>query len=103
MAAKSHRARRYDAVPRRTMAAPVPGSNSRLRAAISRLAARRLMSHSKGPGMVSSKSFTSKRRSRSGAENVPKFMRWASPHSWVVRPVGSSWARSAAITAAAPR
>ena len=48
-------------------------SNPRLRAAISMLAARRFTSHSKGPGSVSSKSFTSNTRSRSGEAKPPKF------------------------------
>ena len=39
----------------------------------------RLMSHSQGPGSVSSKSFTSKTRSRSGEAYPPKLRRWASP------------------------
>ena len=44
--------------PRRRHALP-SSSNSRDRAAISKLAARRLTSHSNGPGLVSSKSLTS--------------------------------------------
>ena len=86
-----------------TIEARVAWSKSRLRAAISRLAANRLRSHSNGPGMVSSKSLTSKIRSRSGEANPPKLDRWASPHSCTLSLVGGSEARSEAITAAAPR
>ena len=59
---------------------------SRSRPAISKLAARRLTSHSQGPGRVSSKSLTSKTRRRSGAAKTPKFERWASPQSWTRKP-----------------
>ena len=68
-----------------------------------RLAARRLTSHSQGPGSVSSKSFTSKITLRSGVAKVPKLATCASPHACTVRPVTGVIARSAAITAAAPR
>jgi hypothetical protein len=73
------------------------------RAAISKLAARRLTSHSHGPGRLSSKSLRSKTRLRSGAANTPKLVRWASPHICTRRPDVGVSARSAAITAAAPR
>ena len=43
------------------------------RPAIAKLAVRRFTSHSHGPGVVSSKSLTSKTRVRSGEANVPKF------------------------------
>ena len=56
------------------------------RPAIARLAARRLTSHSQGPGSVSSKSLTSKTSARSGDAKPPKFDRCASPHSWTRRP-----------------
>ena len=52
-----------------------------------RLAARRLTSHSHGPGSVSSKSFTSKITLRSGVAKVPKLATCASPHACTVRPV----------------
>ena len=55
-------------------------------AAIVKLAAIRLTSYSNGPGSVSSKSFRSNSSRRSGEANAPKFDRWASPHSWTVRP-----------------
>ena len=51
------------------------GSSPRSRAAISRLATRRLTSHSHGPGSVSSKSFRSKTSRRSGEAKAPKFDR----------------------------
>ncbi len=73
------------------------------RAAISRLAARRLTSHSQGPGCVSSKSLRSKTMRRSGEANRPKFDTCASPHSCARRPESGVPARSVAITAAAPR
>ena len=49
------------------------------RAPISMLTARRLMSHSQGPGSVSSKSLRSNTSCRSGEANTPKFDKWASP------------------------
>ena len=68
-----------------------------------RLAASRFTSYSKGPGSVSSKSLMSKTRRLSGDPYTPKFDRWASPHSWTVRPAVGVPSRSAAMTAAAPR
>ena len=70
----------------RTAARVSFGVKSRSRPAISKLAARRLTSHSQGPGRVSSKSLTSNTRRRSGAAKTPKFERWASPHSWTRKP-----------------
>ena len=84
---------------RRSSSGPKPFS----RAATARLAARRLTSHSHGPGMVSSKSLTSKIRWRSGVANSPKFIRWASPQACTQMSVRGVSARSAAIIAAAPR
>ena len=66
-------------------------------------AARRKTSHSKGPGFVSSKSLMSKMTLRSGAANMPKFDRWASPHSWVTSPEFGIDARSAVMMPAPPR
>ncbi len=73
------------------------------RPAISALAAIRLTSHSHGPGSVSSKSLGLKTSLRSGAANPPKFEMWASPHACTTMPEFGVAARSAAITAAAPR
>ena len=73
------------------------------RPAISTLAAIRLTSHSHGPGSVSSKSFGLKISLRSGAAKPPKFAIWASPHDCTMMPLSGVLARSAAITAAAPR
>ena len=73
------------------------------RPATSTLVARRLMSHSHGPGRVSSKSLMSKTRRRSGDANMPKFDRWASPQACTVIPLLGVLARSLAITSAAPR
>ena len=73
------------------------------RPAISTLAAIRLTSHSHGPGSVSSKSFGPKTSLRSGAANPPKFEMWASPQACTTIPESGVAARSAAITAAAPR
>ena len=72
-------------------------------AAIVKLAASRLTSYSNGPGKVSSKSFRSSSSTRSGEANMPKFDKWASPHSWVVSPAVGVCRRSAAMTLAAPR
>ena len=63
----------------------------------------RLMSHSKGPRMVSSKSLMSKTRRPSGAAKAPRLRTWASPQSWVWRPVLGPSARSAAMRGTAPR
>ena len=73
------------------------------RAAISMLATRRFRSHSQGPAAVSSKSFTSKSRCRSGDPNRPKFDRCASPQSWTSKPLRGVSTRSSAIVSAAPR
>ena len=70
---------------------------------ISKLAARRLTSHSHGPGRVSSKSLMSKIIWRSGVPKRPKFDRWASPHSCTVTPDTGVPARSDAMIRAAPR
>ena len=67
------------------------------------LAARRLTSHSQGPGSVSSKSLQSKTSWRSGEPNTPKFERWASPQIWAVRPERGVVERSDAMIRAAPR
>ena len=77
--------------------------NPLLRAAMVKLAAIRFTSYSNGPGSVSSKSFTSNSRIRSGEANPPKFDRWASPHNWASRPATGVPPRSAAMTVAAPR
>ncbi len=63
----------------------------------------RLTSHSHGPGSVSSKSFGPKTSLRSGAANPPKFEMWASPQACTTMPESGVEARSAAMTAAAPR
>jgi hypothetical protein len=73
------------------------------RPAISTLAAMRLTSHSHGPGSVSSKSFGPKTSLRSGAAKPPKFEMCASPHACTTMPESGVAARSAAMTAAAPR
>ena len=52
------------------------------RAPTKKLVARRLISHSKGAGRVSSKSLISKTRFRSGVANRPKLERWQSPQAW---------------------
>ena len=84
---------------RRMSAAAKPLS----RPATTRLATRRLTSHSNGPGSVSSKSLTSNTSRRSGDPNAPKLDRCASPHSWTRNPGEGTVARSAAIGRAAPR
>jgi len=56
-----------------------------------------------GPRMVSSKSLMSKVRRPSGAAKAPRLRTWASPQSWLMRPVEGRTARSAAITGTAPR
>ncbi len=74
-----------------------------LRAAMVKLAAMRFTSYSKGPGSVSSKSFRSNNKVRSGDANPPKFDRSASPHSWTSRPAVGVSLRSVAMILAAPR
>ena len=72
-------------------------------AAISMLAAKRLTSHSHGPGRVSSKSLMSNTRRRSGDANTPKFDRCASPQHCTVSPERGVAAKSLAMINAAPR
>ena len=103
MPAKLRMASRYERMECRTILLRRLRSNPRLRAAISMLAPRRFTSHSKGPGKVSSKSFTSNTRSRSGEAKPPKFTRCASPQSCTCNGVRGAAARSAARTLAAPR
>ena len=74
-----------------------------LRPATTMLAASRLMSHSHGPGCVSSKSLQSKTSWRSGDPKTPKFERCASPQIWAVRPDDGVVERSDAMIRAAPR
>ena len=77
--------------------------NAFARAAISMLATRRFRSHSHGASAVSSKSFTSNSRCRSGEPKSPKFDRCASPQAWTSKPLLGVPARSSAIVRAAPR
>ena len=56
-----------------------------------------------GAGSVSSKSFRSKTRLRSGVAKIPKFERWQSPQASTSIPLLGDEPRSAAITAADPR
>ena len=67
------------------------------------LAARRLTSHSQGPGRVSSKSLQSKTSWRSGEPNTPKLERWASPQIWAESLERGVVERSDAMISAAPR
>ena len=103
MAAYSRIDVRYSRAVASTTRRRTLSSNSRARAAISKLATSRLTSHSHGPGSVSSKSLMSNTSERSGAANPPKFDRCASPQHCTRRPDTGLSARSAAITAAAPR
>ncbi len=77
--------------------------NPRWRPATTMLAARRLTSHSQGPGSVSSKSLQSNTSWRSGDPKTPKFERWASPQICALIPERGVPERSDAITRAAPR
>ena len=72
------------------------------RPAITTLAASRLMSHSQGPGSVSSKSLVSKTSVRSGEAKSPKLLMWASPLAWT-KMSERGVDRSKAITAGVPR
>jgi hypothetical protein len=74
-AANSRIASRYDRVARRTIWSRTVAENWFSRAATSKLAVKRLTSHSHGAGAVSSKSFMSKARRRSADPNVPKLVR----------------------------
>jgi len=89
--------------PAVTAAAAVADLSPLSLAATTMLAAKRLTSHSKGPGRVSSKSRRSNDKLRSGVAHRPKFSTCASPHSCTVSPLLGCAARSAAMTAAAPR
>lgn len=94
---------RYDRTVVSTMSAHSRSVKPFARPAMTKLAARRLTSHSQGPGDVSSKSLMSNSRFRSGEASSRKFSRWASPHSWARIPESPVVARSAAMIAAAPR
>ena len=63
----------YASMPAVTAAAATAGLIRFSRAATTRLAAKRLTSHSNGPGRVSSKSRRSNDRFRSGVAHNPKF------------------------------
>ena len=58
------------------------------RQATTKLAARRLTSHSHGAGSVSSRSLMEKMTLRSGVAKPPKLHRWASPQHWTRMPGG---------------
>ena len=70
---------RYMCAHRRTAVRTDRMPNPFSRAATATLAASRFTSQSNDAGSVSSKSFTSKTSRRSGAANMPKFTRCASP------------------------
>ena len=101
--AKSRIACRYRATVAVTISRRSLPPNPLPRAATSMLAASRLTSHSHGPGVVSSKSLTSKTRSRSAEPKMPKFDRCASPHACTASPDTGVRERSLAIGSAAPR
>ena len=101
--AKARIASRYERTAASTVERRTSVARSSSRPAMAMLAASRLTSHSHGPRAVSSKSLMSKTISRSGAAKPPKFDRCASPQSWASRPDRGVPARSAAISAAAPR
>ena len=103
MAANSRIARRYEPTVLSTRALRSASDAPRERAAMTTLAAKRFTSHSHGPGSVSSKSLTLKMSERSGDAKNPKFDRCASPQSCTRTPLVGVSARSAAISAAAPR
>ena len=103
MRAKPRIASRYSRTQSRTSCSRRFGGKPMSRPAISTLAAIRLTSHSHGPGSVSSKSLGPNTSLRSGAANPPKFEMCASPQACTTMPVHRVAARSAAITAAAPR
>ena len=70
---------RYMCAHRRTAVRTDRAGKPFSRAATATLAASRLTSQSNEAGSVSSKSFTSNTSRRSGAANMPKFSRCASP------------------------
>ena len=75
----------------------------RARPASTKEVASRLTSHSNGAGSVSSKSLTSNTALPSGEAKLPKLLRWQSPQDCTTIPLAGVAARSAAMTAAAPR
>src|SRR3954451_24014985 len=94
---------RYASTQVRMASSPTSSGCAFSLATTTRLAANRLTSHSNGPGSVSSKSRNANASCRSGVAHNPKFRTCASPHIWTSRPVWEHPARSAAMTAAAPR
>ncbi len=103
IAAKARIASRYSVTDASTIRSPSRAVNPLSLAAIMRLAASRLTSHSHGPGSVSSKSLMSNTMRRSGEAKTPKFDRCASPQHCTRRPEVGVVERSWAITFAAPR
>ena len=101
--ANSNTASRYAFTAANVVAEASAALNPLFRAAMVKLAAMRFTSYSKGPGSVSSKSFRSNNRVRSGEANPPKFERCASPQSWTSRPAVGESRRSEAMILAAPR
>ena len=94
---------RYQATVACAAARASAASTPRKRVATTTLVARRLTSHSQGPGIVSSKSLMPKTRLRSAEPKTPKFDTCMSPQACTATPVAGVAARSAAITPAAPR
>ena len=81
----------------------VPCAEAVARAPIAKLAARRLTSHSQGPGSVSSKSLMSKTRLALGGPEGAEVRQVRVAAKLDVRPEVGVLARSVAIDAAAPR
>ena len=94
---------RYERTARRAARRFASTGNPFCRPATTRLTASRLMSHSHGPGKVSSKSLRSKTSFRSGVPKIPKLLRCASPPSCTRKPDWGVPARSRAMTLADPR
>ena len=103
MPAKHAMAVRYSSTVSNTACSCSLTANPLSRAAMTTLAARRLTSHSHGPGSVSSKSLMSNTSRRSGEANKPKLERCASPQHCAIRPERGVAAKSLAMTSAAPR
>src|SRR5690242_11893185 len=78
---------RYDRTQVKTQSIAVDSLNPLSRHATTKLAARRLTSHSQGAGKVSSRSLMEKITCLSGVAKPPKLQRWASPQHCTRIPV----------------
>ena len=93
---------RYERTQARTASLAVDSLKALFRQATTKLAARRLRSHSQGAGRVSSRSLMAKMTRLSGVPRPRKLPKWASPQHCTRTPVAGVVARSTAMLSADP-